>query len=337
LGLANKTLDLRGITCHNHPREFNPVHIQAVGDGFVVHGLRVEGDQPLTTPWRVMKNEGGATTSPDPNWNDASIFIERDAIADLHKGTVRIESCAFYDSFDTIRSQGDHLGRRITTSGCYIRSPRDDAFENDGLNGHDIIDCLVDNANNFMSQKPGGESDPPASTNITNVNNCLIHIGQNWHDVEGSGDIPNSGSKWTQKYPNGTNMGSTSAAGYVGGRMFKFVSDSGKMVFRRCIIRIDRLARAGRGEMPLQGGSDNIESTFEDCVLVWLGDGSCPDLPADGGYPWRGGASGGSPPTGLTVMTGTDGYNFWLSERAKWLTAHGARDANGDDFDFLHV
>jgi hypothetical protein len=91
--------------------------------------------------------------------------------------------------------------------------------------------------------------------------------------------------------------------------------------FRNCLFALEGL--------PISGDSTGLPwppGVYQNVVVIYLG----PGVPGSTGL-----TTLDQPPSGVTILDYTH-YDLWLSERDKWLRAHGDNTGTGNDFPFLH-
>lgn len=307
IGGQNRTLDCRDKPITYHPPK-GALRLRGAPAGTIVTGLRVTGLQSDNIVWRCMK-----TDKCGFDWDDNGLFSS-DSV-----GPLTWEACALYGAMDAASPTGQS-GHTIYR-GVYSQTSRDEFLENDALNQVTIEDCLINSTHMFVSQRPGGSNpDPqPAQFPLT-IRHTLARLSGQLYDTDAGNPpgLPDNGSKFTHPYGHPQRQlisPSGNGPGYVHGGLFKWSGVSGTVDIRHSIFLVEAL--------PVSANlADFRPGIHENVVLVWLGGGPYPGL---------------LPSSGVTVMTGEAGLNFWNFHRDDWLVKHGDPTKTGNDFTFLHA
>ena len=319
-----KAVDLREKVGRNHIKDVQGrvtlVNLTAAA-GAGVFGFKCRGMQPRTLPWQAMKfgSHGEFQTgslAADKSWDDKHLKIKGSI-----NGTVYAEDFASYDSMDGIDTgdTGNH-DYKLVLRRFYGRGNRDDLIQNDQLKEVEAEDFLVDGCHFFCSVRPGGSL--TSTKNIT-FRNALIRLGRNrYYGNWGGGGTAswNQNALYKGYWTDPANIGlPTLSSGADGYGHNQFIKDSagfqGKVFMTDCLLFMEGVPLGGPATISLPAG------TYTRVVLIYAG-----QTPVNFDLP-----------SGVTLITDRSaGWNLWMTERQKWLVAHGDNTGTGDDFPFLH-
>jgi hypothetical protein len=326
---TNETYDLRDrvLTQHIPHTAKNSIQIRCwtSSSGGLLTGFKTIGMQSRALTWQDVK-VGHLAEANGGSWDDNGLlFGSSDA---WPVGDQIVENFWIDNSCDGLNGprgiiKGTPIIGAIARSymRCgYIRYCRDDAWEFDSFTPSTSDDILVDGAYMGFSQRSLA---PKAVTEPTYLSNCLVYLQR----MPYNGDAASNGGAIYNAPWSLSNRG-TRASGNKGwghqwfvkgqpiGKGYSITAD-----FRNCLFALEGL--------PISGDSPGLPwppGVYQNVVVIYLG----PGVPGSTGV-----STIDSPPNGVTVLDYTH-YDLWLSERDKWLRAHGCFDGTGDDFPFLH-
>lgn len=337
---TNKTLDLRGHKFYHHslvpfsgdgnrPGQNSPIRPTGFGTGMCIYGAEIIGEQSDSTDWADMKTDNPAAM------DDNGILYPNPSVPAA--ATVYIEACIFRKQFDGINTDPRYGANRANKGhyivrGCYAEKQRDEFIENDSCQYLEVYDCLVDSCHNFISMRPGGDSDaiPPdysSQSNWVKVENTLARCrGQYFNQLLGGDSLPARSKRFPQ-WEEGNSSAFVSnpnsfGPGYVHREPFK---GSGVETFTNlnCTIWVDcKHSMFAFESFPTAGKVVFPPGLYDDVWLLYL-----PDLGSlsigdfvDSRYVQD---------RGITVLAGAAARDKWNAERAAWIAAHGGYTSGG--------
>ena len=256
--------------------ELYPLNARPVGDGFWFVGGTVIGQQHRGLPWRFVKQLYDGDALRFEGEGKAVITVHGLRADNVQDGvSPRVASGT---------APGDVYWK---VHGCYFRYVRDDVVENDSLLDGEIVDCLVDGAFVFLSQRPGARSTNTRPEARTRIQHCLVRLEGMPYDQDMGGDPAVPGSL---------------VDGKGHGMPFKFRGPpTGRIEVRDTVFLIDGLSVNGPRSMNLPSWDGCV---YENVTIVWRGGDRYPgELPARG-------------------VTVTNDLAVWTRAREAWLAAH---------------
>lgn len=329
---AGKTLDLRDNVFNSgtlaDPKS-SRVRITSGGANAVVYGGKIQGVQPRSLAWFQMKFEPSTDLPGEPGYGTNLAVHDLDSNSfndDCNANPLIFEHCVAVNGQDPFNMAGGTAVAVIMRS-CYVGWGRDDGLENDGL--HDIIlieDCLFNNVHSFISQDSNNQ---PTTKRVT-LKNTLVRCGRKKYYSAGgfmapgrTFDPPRTSNAYqaaySDYYPTATvpftpTTLTSTVMNWSGGGFFKGIQQAWHIDATDCVFCMDGLpASTGHTHWGMP------DSTFSNCLFVWLGPTSGP-----GSY-LSTGASFDPLPSGVTLSTDV---KDWNREATAWISAHGGTATN---------
>jgi hypothetical protein len=225
-----------------------PVTITGSANGFAVTNLTTQHLMHDQAPWHIWKG-----------------MADSDGIRVEGGGPFWMRHCRIDNVTDGLNPRRGGSGAGFRIEDCYLSRIHDDCLEND-----DVLPGYIGRSflqgHTFYSARPS--SGAPASSAVVTIEDCVVELllqpfqgGSDSDDMNHDGGYPyddglGCGTLWKMEW-DGSGAGARHPA-------------SGSVVVRNTVFLVPRQSSSSMKAMRFARG------TYDDCTLVWLGDGAWP-------------------------------------------------------------
>jgi hypothetical protein len=228
---------------------------------------------------------------PDAPWHIWKLMADSDGVRVEGGGPFGIYDCRIDNVTDGLNPRRGGSEAAFGIHDCYLSRVHDDCLENDDVLPGTIRNCFLQ-GHTFYSARPG--TTMPSSAVVT-IEDCVVELLlQPFQGGSDAGDYNEAGG---YMYPDGNGCGTLWKMEWDGSGADAKHPASGSVVVRNTVFLVPRHSSSSLKAMRWPHG------TYENVVLVWLGDGD---------YPW-------TRPPGVTI---TRDRSVFDAAKARFFQQH---------------